>query len=161
GYWNFNEGAGNAVQDHSSYGNAGTMNDDGGVLAAGNVTWTSGARGNALDFTGANHPVAVIPNSASLSITDNITIKFWIYGKAWPNNFVNPMTKFGSTDNGNYSVYLFGNNAGAAPGTLVIDANAGGQWQGVSPQVVLPALNTWYHVAWTYGSHDGSTMYIN
>ena len=35
------------------------------------------------------------------------------------------------------------------------------KWCRLSPAVIIPALNTWYHIVWTYSSADGGKLYIN
>jgi len=59
GLWHFDEGSGNTTQDYSNYGNNGTI------------------RGSALKFDGVDDYVEV-PDSASLDITDAITIEAWV-----------------------------------------------------------------------------------
>lgn len=60
GLWHFDEGSGNTTQDYSNYGNNGTI------------------RGSALKFDGVDDYVNV-GDSASLNISDTLTISAWIY----------------------------------------------------------------------------------
>ena len=69
GLWHFNEGSGTTVSDASSNNNDGTI--------FGTETWVSGAFGNALEFDGSSTRVD-IADSASLSITDSITLELWV-----------------------------------------------------------------------------------
>jgi len=65
--WHLNEGSGSTTSDSSGNNNDGTINGS---------TWVDGNFGKALKFDGVNDYVEV-PNSASLNITDEITITFW------------------------------------------------------------------------------------
>lgn len=73
-YLKFDEGSGNKVKDLSGNGNDGTITG---------AKWVDGKFGKALEFNGAgNNDAKVnfveIPDSASLDITDAITIEVWV-----------------------------------------------------------------------------------
>jgi concanavalin A-like lectin/glucanase superfamily protein/F5/8 type C domain-containing protein len=70
GWWKLDEGAGTTVQDLSDYGNHGTLQ--------GAPQWTVGMLDGALAFDGSADSVE-IPHSASLSLTEAITVAAWIY----------------------------------------------------------------------------------
>ena len=63
--WHMDEGEGSVIYDTSGNGNDGTIYG---------ATWTDGKFGKALSFDGENDYVK-IPDSASLDITDEITIE--------------------------------------------------------------------------------------
>ncbi len=71
--WHFNEGSGNIVYDESGNDNHGTIHG---------ATWATGMFGPALQFDGVDDYVEV-PASASLDITDAITLEAWIYMTGW------------------------------------------------------------------------------
>ena len=68
GYWKFDEGSGKVVYDSSGYENNGTI--------YGIPHWVTGRVGTALYFDGYRNSVE-IPNSESLSMTEQITIEVW------------------------------------------------------------------------------------
>jgi len=72
GAWHFDEGSGNIAHDTSGEGNDGTI--------YGGANWTDGKFGEALEFDGVDDYVKV-PGSASLNITDAITIEAWVKPK--------------------------------------------------------------------------------
>ena len=79
GYWSFDEGSGVAAQDSSGNGNHGAIK--------GAVSWTEGKSGSALSFNGGSDRV-LVPDAASLDITDQITIAAWIKPKATATQYV-------------------------------------------------------------------------
>jgi len=68
GQWHFDEGSGTAAKDASGFGNSGTLNGD--------PQWVDGVYGKALEFDGNDY--VEVPDSASLDITDEITIEAWV-----------------------------------------------------------------------------------
>ncbi len=68
GYWNFDEGSGEAAYDGSGHGNDGT------VFGA---TWTTGISGAALHFNGVDDYVRIGP-SAILEADSFLTISVWL-----------------------------------------------------------------------------------
>jgi hypothetical protein len=69
GGWVFDEGSGTAAADASGFGNDGTL--------IGSPTWSPGVSGSALEFGGDGGRV-VVPDEASLDLTDSITIAAWV-----------------------------------------------------------------------------------
>lgn len=69
GTWHFDEGAGTTTYDSSVYHNDGTMHN--------NPVWIDGKKGKALSFDGNDDYVEIL-NSASLSMTNQITIIAWV-----------------------------------------------------------------------------------
>ena len=74
GEWRFDEGFGQFVNDTSGNGNNGTLMPS----YPGDVPgWMSGIKSTALQFDGLNDHV-LVPDDASLDITDEITIAAWM-----------------------------------------------------------------------------------
>jgi PKD repeat protein len=74
GYWNFDEGSGDTLNDYSVYNNNGIING---------ASWTTGVSGSALEFVGEN-VVSSIPNSYDDQITSALTVTAWVkwYGSS-------------------------------------------------------------------------------
>ena len=139
----FDEGTGLKAYDLSQYRNHGTIHG---------ATWTQGKFGKALSFDGVDDYVEV-PDSASLDITDEITIEAW----------VNVREKDGEQ----YPVQKHG-----AYGMFVrTDMYNGGFWWNIWWEVEGPEwkyvnnlnplfLNKWCHLVWTF---DGTYVksYVN
>lgn len=111
-----------------------------------------GERGWVNDYDGSDDEV-IIPDSASLSITQNITLTAWIYPRAVAANYV--VVEKGEGTLATISYYMA---IRAAKLNFVIQQNAttGNNQNSISNI----AVNTWSHVAVTW---DGSVMrfYIN
>jgi hypothetical protein len=69
GYWTFNEGSGNTVEDFSGNNNNGVLYNS--------PSWVDGKIGKALSFNGSNTYVD-FGNSNSLKITGSQTISMWL-----------------------------------------------------------------------------------
>jgi hypothetical protein len=141
--YNFNAGSGATLSDSSGSNNPGTIVE---------ATWTTAGKfGGALNFDGVNDLVN-INNSTSLNLTTAYTVEAWVRPSnigGWRNILMKEIP-----GNQSYSLYASdGPNAPAATYANVISevsASGGG---------TLP-LNTWTHVAGTYGG--GSVkLYIN
>jgi hypothetical protein len=124
GYWKFDEGSGNKAYDSSGYGNDGTIN--------GIPHWVTGRVGTALYFDGFTSSVE-IPNSESLSMTEQITIE------AWTNM---------STDS-SIGGSIVGKTTFLNSAYFLREVN-GGQiyWYGSDPN--SPPAGEWHHIAATY-----------
>jgi len=133
-YWKIDEGSGDFVEDSSSYGNHGTVE---------NATWTTDAMtgGAALEFNGQNSQVVVADSPTLHPDTGNITVGAWIKVFSDPKGW----------SNGGAIVYK-----GSAY-QWVVNTN-GALWLGVwgsrlesiGSYDFTDHLNEWHHVATTY-----------
>jgi len=137
GYWSFDEGEGDTVEDMSGNGNVGTITGD--------VTWVEGKMGTALEFTpGAN---VAIPDAETLRDMDEYTIALWVnlneFAPAW--NHI--LEKDGS--------YAMTMNTGG--GDFRFTPNSSAVWVESDTKV---DLGTWYYLTL---KSDGSdlTFYVN
>lgn len=71
GWWHFNSWSGAVAYDYAPPA------DHGALTEMGNDNWITGKYSNALSFDGINETVKV-DDSASMSVTDNLTISFWL-----------------------------------------------------------------------------------
>ena len=133
-YWKIDEGSGDFVEDSSSYGNHGTVE---------NATWTTDAMtgGAALEFNGQNSRV-VVPDSPTLHPdTGNITIGAWIKvlsdPKGWPNagSIVHKQGAYQWAVNANGAMWL---------------GVWGSRLESIGSYDFTDHLNEWHHVATTY-----------
>lgn len=151
GLWPFNgkDISTTIAYDRSGNGNNATMS--GAKLDAGKV-------GQGLNF---NSGSIYATSSPSLNITNSISISAWFYPKSeFAGYAYHPIHKWGSTNDANYVWYYFGAVSGMNR-SIGLLANAGGIWQGITPYYVIPTLNTWYHVVFTYDAVSGGRTYIN
>lgn len=135
GYWNFEEGNGNSVNDTSGNANTGTWNGTGSH-------WTQGKYGKAGNFNGSSDYVG----AGTMSISSDITVGAWVYSSNFnQNGFV--VGK--NTVNTQWELFFEGTNlrwrGGAAENTVVCS---------------LPANNQWHYIV---GKQSGTTgeLYID
>ena len=110
GYWAFEEGEGDAVEDLSGAGNDGIVN--------GKTEWAAGKDGDALAFFKDGQGHVEIANSETLGVSDQITMSAWIkpsdiyIGDTWQdrNCIVAKVRAYylDITDKGNLACYLYG-----------------------------------------------------
>lgn len=101
GYWLFNEGSGNIIQDLSGNGNDGVIT---------NATWRPGNHGSALDFVASeNDNVITLPDMTSL-FTDEATLIMWLKANNDPavSGFGGAF-RFGTSASKNHYPYIDGN----------------------------------------------------
>jgi Concanavalin A-like lectin/glucanases superfamily len=150
------EEGGSIAEDISGYGNFGTLTG----FADPDNAWSLGIIDNALTFSGSE--TLECGNNQNLSIDDNITIEAWIYPTAYVSGYAaHPIKKYSTTSNANVVLYFYGDTAGSNDKHIRFHANAGGTWQTVSGKYEITALNTWYHILWTYSSTSGGQLYVN
>jgi glucose/arabinose dehydrogenase len=143
GAWGFDEVSGPSTADASGRGNTGTI--------SGAARSSSGRFGGALSFDGVNDWVTV-PDASSLDLTTGMTLEAW----------VNP------TVNGDWRTVVFKESPGfvayslysSEPGNVPItEIVAGGAARNITGLAPLP-LNTWSHLAATYGGGN-LRLYVN
>jgi hypothetical protein len=137
--YGFDETSGSQVLDASDNGNHGTLS---------NVTRaTQGKFGNALAFNGTNSLVTV-PDSASLDLTNALTLSAWVYPTDWATSWRTIIQKERS---GGLTYALNANSGVGRPNTTL---RIGWYDRQLSAGSHLPS-NTWTHLAATY---DGATQ---
>lgn len=141
--YNFSETSGTTVVDASGNGNDG--------IISGATRTTSGKFGGALSFDGISNWVTV-NDSASLDLTNGMTLEAWVYPTALSNTWRTVLIKENSP---NLAYVLYANSDTNVPATDVYNGSYN-TIKGTSS----PALNAWIHLAVTY---DGTTerLYVN
>lgn len=144
------------------------IDDTVGYDASGNKN--SGTATNCMLFPGGVHDRSLsvtgtseisVPHKEPLSISDNLTVSFWINPSDYPDGYAGHILyKSTNTTDSNFDCYYFGPTNSDLLGKMVFIANAGGQWTDISPVYVLP-LHQWAHVALVYTSTSGGQLYIN
>jgi hypothetical protein len=140
--YSFNEGTGTVLNDLSGNNNNGTIS---------NTTWSaSGKFGAALSFNGTSSWV-VIPNSASLDLTNGLTMEAWVS----PSTLSSWRTVLMKEQTGGLAYSIYANSDTNRPSAHVF-IGAETDTRGTAQL----ALNTWTHLAATY---DGSVLrlYVN
>lgn len=122
---------------------------------------------NITDTVAGGTGSALIPNSSVSwmnagvsSVTITIILTRLTANAAYSTN---PLTKYASTTDCSFSIYLFGNSAGAAPandGLLGLYSNCGGTWQQLGAMYSM-ALNQTVIATWQYNSTSGCQAWIN
>jgi hypothetical protein len=125
--WKFNEGSGNYAYDSSGHVNTASLY---------NSTWTTSTYGNAISFGGTNS-YGRVAESASLEMTSQLTISFWLNPSSNPNTDPRVISKLYDWD-----VKLNGSNR-------YPQLSAGGRYAMLNYS--LPA-NTWHHVVFTFST---------
>ena len=149
-HWKFDEGTGATVFDSSGNGNDGAFEGD--------LQWVPGQLGGALEGNGSSDIIRVL-HSASLDITDAVTVSLWLFGGTPPDQ---PISK--GEWNASYGIRL------DDQGGRLREVN----WRGRGPAAPAPgnSLNSvtalpedeWVHVAVTFdvaASGNNQKIFIN
>jgi hypothetical protein len=137
-YLPFDEGSGTTVKDLSGKGNDGTIKG---------ATWVDGKTGKALSFNGKSY--VDIPNNASLSPDQNITVM------AWVNIDKASSGEMAIVSKGQWAANDLPYELTVTPGGSIfwqMYDGAGGHDQCSPP---TPAVGAWHHITGTY---DGKTF---
>ena len=146
GLWQMEEGSGPTVFDSSGNGNNGAL--------FGSPTWATGVYGLSLDLNGTTD-YALVPDAASLDITDEITLAAWVKPEKTATQYLIKKAVISVTNGYELSLATTGKafvrfNQFTSANTYRIDSATSYPTDG----------NTWVHLAATY---DGSTirLYVN
>lgn len=156
GAWLFDENSGAVVADASGNGNKGAL--------MGKAAWVAGKTGSAVSLDGTNDSYVQIPSSASLSMTDEMSVTFWVKTtKKMADMSADRQAVVGK----HYLEYEIGIYLNAQLHTYT--SNGAGDYDegimtsfdGKHPDGDADwLLDKWYHVAWTLkGQHE--TAYVN
>ena len=137
----FDESSGTSVADASGTGNNGST---------ANTSWAMGKYGSALSFNGSSSRVT-IPDTASLHLTNAMTLEAWVEKTATNANWRDVIYK------GNDNYYL---ESSSSPGNRPAGGATIGATSAETFGTATLATNTWAHLAVTY---DGNAvlLYVN
>lgn len=147
GYWNCNEGSGTIANDMSANNNDGTL---AAIAAPGTVpTWIAGHTGNAGDYAlGLDQGNVVVPDSASLHITNTFTMAAWVWDAGSNYGHV-----FSAGDASNNRKWLLQTSYYGGDSNYFW-SDSGNTAFKKKLNYITP-LNAWHHLAVTY---DGTSM---
>ncbi len=143
GQWKLNEGQGTQVADSSGNGNNGTL--------FGDVAWTSGIAGSALDFVDGSSGVKIIDNSV-LEPVSTVTVSAWIKQSSSPGGYRYIVAK-GATG---CSAASYGLYSGPNGGLEFYVSRARGTKYERSPDAGTRVWDGSWHYA--VGTFDGTTV---
>jgi hypothetical protein len=138
-------------------GNANDVFGTNNGTLVGGVGFTNGEVGEAFSFDGATGSV-VVPDSASLRLTNGLTIEAWINTRTTnvDQNIVSKVGNPGGLGLAGYSFDLHNNEL-----TGAFNSSVGQPWPLYFVQTAIPIVpGTWNHVAWTYGKSE-AILYFN
>ena len=147
-FWKFDEGSGTTAYD--------SYDGNDGALINGPF-WTTGQVGGALSFDGEDDYVS-IPSSASLDITQAITVEMWINSPNYYKRYAIFLIKGSVYRPLAYGLRMFDTTGRPLFQIVTLDNNIVKYNYIVSPEPLTN--NQWYHLVGTY---DGSHMkiYVN
>jgi RHS repeat-associated protein len=132
--YDFEEGSGSTAADISGNGNLGTLSG---------AAWTSGKNGGALSYDGVDDRV-VVPDSASLDLTDGMTLMAWVKPDAL-DGWETVVLKEHEVEGLSYGL-VAADGADAPPAGY---APMGGIAESIVGSSLLP-LDQWSHIAVTF-----------
>jgi hypothetical protein len=136
GYWTFDEGDGEEVDDSSGMENHGIL--------VGDIDWVDGKFGTALQFSQSQSCVK-IEHSESINLIDEVTIAVWLKPEADQPDWAKPMCKQKS---GEYPYSLQYDDSSRLFGTVNADAR-------FDTMPHLDNFTEWAHLAYTYNGEAG------
>ncbi|RJQ38959.1 DUF2341 domain-containing protein [Candidatus Microgenomates bacterium] len=156
GYWNFEERAGNSVNDKSGNGYTGTW---GGT---GSKHWDVGKYGAAGKFNGTDDLVTVGNNMVN---SPQGTIEMWVNMSTLPAGSLRfasqPRTSDGGEGNDGMK-FGFSDDYGSRTLTFMVIDSAIGDWRlAASNTGAITQTNTWAHVAATWSQGSAISLYVN
>ena len=131
GYWPFEEGKGNEVNDQSGNGNNGTI--------SGSVKWVDGQVGKALEFS--KGACITIPDSKNLDDVKELTVAMWLKLHSLPSDWSHLLEKDGS-----YGITV------NADKTFRYTYCSSAVWLATDFTV---KAETWYYIAMSWGKSGG------
>jgi len=145
--WLFDEGSGDVVKDFSGNGNNGKIFE---------AEWAPGMFGDALKFDGiaGKADYVEVPGSASLEITESLTIEAWVNIEQHQADHIRIVCAYDTAVTKGYSLLL--SNAGEIKTFL----NLPGGWSIITGQAIPEG--EWTHLALTYDVDAGQVkLYVN
>lgn len=142
-WWKFNEARGNTTVDSVS-----GIQDN----ISNHHAWVQGVSGSALKFDGFTTLVSRDPKNVP-HLSSDFTIEAWVALQSYPWNWVAIVDQEKDRQAG----YYFGIDS---EGRLGLQLSVWGNWEMCRSQMRLPLMQ-WVHVAASYDSRDGITLYIN
>ena len=139
--WKMDEKTGTSAKDTSG-------NNNNGIISG--ATWTTGAVGAGLKFSGSGQAVSVVDNS-TLKPTTAITTEAWFNTTDKTTTSQRILSK---TEGSGYQLSINENSA-CPSNTLCFLVNINGTYYSATYASSNLSNNTWYHVA---GLYDGSTV---
>lgn len=136
-----------------------------GALTPANVNgpaWVAGRVGTALRFNqAATHNYVIVPDSAGLDLTTQGTVMAWFYMTAFPANGTGIVRRGSLTSASTQEAYglLVVTSGSNRRVRFMLRESSGGTQRTVDGNTSL-AINTWYHVAGTWGP-AGLRIYVN
>ena len=146
-YLSFDEGKDQTAKDASKHKNNGTLHEAG---------WDKGKYGNAVKLTGDKGGWVEVPDSASLDITDEITIAHWVYPTKFTNEWNRIVVKTWKGDTAPWMVYgTYQVGDGNGKTGFIASVDKGTALSGTTDEQLK--VDTWTHMAATY---DGKAVKI-
>jgi hypothetical protein len=145
GNWSFNEGSGTTAYDASGNGNTGTL------LTPSGPTWTASGKINGGLILDTSNDYVNVPHSASLNMTNALTIALWFKPADLDSRDHDIVTKGTNTPDDRVTfefalrgqMLLFGFCTGA-------NSLCAANWNEVRTAPLSLSVGTWHHIAVTF-----------